>query len=169
MLRVNEIVFQKNLFCSENGTEAAVRLGAGPAFRALDAGWYDEIVPANIELAELHRLTPRKDSKLASLDEQVLEKQVRICKAFANSTRLQLLDLLGQREWPVSELQEQLSISKPNLSQHLAILKAAGVVSARREGKQVYCSLAFPEVKSACRLIRDVLRAQIRQGRRLAV
>jgi len=126
-------------------------------------------VPTNVELAELLSLAPRKNSKLASLDEQVLEKQVRICKAFANSTRLQMLDLLGQREWPASELQKQLSISKPNLSQHLAILKAAGVVSTRREGKQVYCSLAFPEVKSACRLIRDVLRAQIHQGRRLTV
>ena len=126
-------------------------------------------VPTNVELAELLSLAPRKNSKLASLDQQVLEKQVRICKAFANATRLQMLDLLGQREWPASELQEQLSISKPNLSQHLAILKAAGVVSTRREGKQVYCSLAFPEVKSACRLIRDVLRAQIHQGRRLTV
>jgi DNA-binding transcriptional ArsR family regulator len=122
-----------------------------------------------VGLAGPHRLTFQKDSKLTSLDQQVLEKQVLICKAFANPTRLQMLDLLGQREWPVAGLQEQLSISKPNLSQHLAILKAAGVVSTRREGKQVYCSLAFPEVKSACRLIRDVLRAQIRQGQRLSV
>lgn len=103
------------------------------------------------------------------MDEEVLERQVRICKAFANATRLQVLDLLGQREWPASDLQEELAISKPNLSQHLAILKAAGVVSTRREGKQVYCALAFPEVKAACRLIRDVLRAQIRNGQRLAI
>jgi DNA-binding transcriptional ArsR family regulator len=123
----------------------------------------------NLEPAEFLSLAPRKDSKVASLDEQVLEKQVRICKAFANSTRLQLLDLLGQREWPASELQEKLSITKPNLSQHLAVLKAAGVVSTRRDGKQVFCSLAFPEVKSACRLIRDVLRAQIRNGQRFTV
>jgi DNA-binding transcriptional ArsR family regulator len=136
---------------------------------ARNPGWYDGNVPTNIAPRELASLAHRKSSKLASLDEQVLEKQVRICKAFANATRLQLLDLLGQREWPASELQEQLSISKPNLSQHLAVLKGAGVVSTRREGKQVYCSLAFPEVKSACRLIRDVLRAQIHQGRRLIV
>jgi len=123
----------------------------------------------NLEPAEFLSLAPRKDSKVASLDEQVLEKQVRICKAFANPTRLQLLDLLGQREWPASELQEKLSITKPNLSQHLAVLKAAGVVSTRRDGKQVFCSLAFPEVKSACRLIRDVLRAQIRHGQRFTV
>lgn len=126
-------------------------------------------VPTIVEWAEFSGLVPHKSSKLASLDEQVLEKQVRICKAFANSTRLQMLDLLGQRDWPASELQQELLISKPNLSQHLAVLRAAGVISTRREGKQVYCSLAFPEVKSACRLIRDVLRAQIREGQRLTV
>lgn len=140
---------------------------AGPATDS--GGWYDGIVLTASGRRSFTGLAPRKDSKLTSLDEQVLEKQVRICKAFANATRLQLLDLLGQREWPASELQERLSISKPNLSQHLAVLKAAGVVLTRREGKQVYCSLAFPEVKSACRLLRDVLRAQIRQGQRLTV
>jgi len=82
-------------------------------------------IRTNVELPEFPGLALRNSSRLASLDEQVLEKQVRICKAFANATRLQMLDLLGQREWPASELQEELSISKPNLSQHLAILKAA--------------------------------------------
>ncbi len=80
-----------------------------------------------------------------------------------------MLDLLGKRDWPASELQEQLGISKANLSQHLAILKAAGIVSTRRNGRQTTCSLALPEVKNACRIIRDVLRAQIRNGRNLAV
>lgn len=80
-----------------------------------------------------------------------------------------MLDLLGSREWPVSKLQEELGVSKPNLSQHLAVLKAAGVVITRREGKQVFCGLAMPEVKSACLLIRNMLRAQIRNGRKLVV
>jgi len=80
-----------------------------------------------------------------------------------------MLDLLGNKEWPVSKLQEELGVSKPNLSQHLAVLKAAGVVVTRREGKQVHCGLAMPEVKSACVLIRSMLRAQIRNGRKLVV
>ena len=68
-----------------------------------------------------------------------------------------------------AELQTELGISKANLSQHVAILKAAGIVGTRREGKQVYFSLLMPEVKSACRLIRDVLRAQILNGQRLTL
>jgi DNA-binding transcriptional ArsR family regulator len=104
-----------------------------------------------------------------ALQAEVFERQARICKAFANSTRLRMLDLLGKHDWGASELQEQLGISKANLSQHVAILKAAGIVAARRDGKAVYFSLTMPEVKSACQLIRDVLRAQIRDGRRLSV
>ena len=102
-------------------------------------------------------------------DEQIYEMQVRICKAFANTTRLRMLDLLAKGEHSVSDIQNQLELSAPNISQHLAILKAAGVVSTRRDGKQILCSLTIPEVKQACGLIREVLRAQVRNGRKLVV
>ena len=102
-------------------------------------------------------------------EDQIYEMQVRICKAFANSARLRILDLLANRERAASDLQQQLGITKANLSQHLAILRSAGVVATRRKGKQIYCSLAIPEVKQACQLIRSVLRAQIRNDRRLTI
>jgi ArsR family transcriptional regulator len=103
------------------------------------------------------------------LDAEVYEKQVAICKAFANPTRLRILDLVAQHGFPTSEIHEQLSISQANLSQHLAVLKGAGIVTTRREGKKVYCYLALPEVKEACHLIRNVLRAQVRTGRHLSI
>ena len=102
-------------------------------------------------------------------DEPIYEMQVRICKAFANSLRLRMLDLLAKQEYSASELQSELEITAANMSQHLAILKAAGVVSTRRNGKQTMCSLAIPEVKDACKMIRDVLRAQVRNERKLVV
>ena len=92
---------------------------------------------------------------------EIFERQARICKAFAHPGRLQILDLLGQSERSSSELQEILGISKTSMSQHLALLKSAGVLATRREGKQIYCTLAMPEVKQACELIRKVLQAQI--------
>ena len=100
-------------------------------------------------------------------DMEIFERQARICKAFAHPGRLQILDVLGQGERGVSELQEALGISKTSMSQHLAILKSAGVLTTRREGKQIYCSLAMPEVKQACQLIRKVLQAQIADSHRL--
>lgn len=97
-------------------------------------------------------------------DWQIFERQSRICKAFANPIRLYILHQLGKREWSVAELQKLLGISVPNISQHLAILKAAGVVVTRREGKRVFCSLPIPEVKQACELIHNVLRRQIKDS-----
>jgi ArsR family transcriptional regulator len=102
-------------------------------------------------------------------DEKVYEMQATICKVLANPTRLHILDLCAQGEQSVSALQEALGISAANLSQHLAILKTAGVVATRRGGKQLFCSLAIPQVKQACSLIRDVLRARLASGRELVV
>jgi DNA-binding transcriptional ArsR family regulator len=100
-------------------------------------------------------------------DEEIFERQAQICKAFAHPGRLRILDLLGKGELGVSELQKELRFSKTGLSQQISILKSAGVLSTRRNGKQIYCSLAMPEVKEACQLIRGVLRAQIAANHRL--
>lgn len=96
---------------------------------------------------------------------EIFERQAVICKAFANPIRLEMLDLLGRGEWVVGDLQKELGISKANMSQHIAVLKASGVIETRRDGKHFYCSLTIPEVKQACQLIHNVLRAQIRKGR----
>lgn len=106
-------------------------------------------------------------STVKNTDDEIFERQAQICKAFAHPGRLRILDLLGQGERGVSELQKELGISKTSLSQQISILKSAGVLSTRRNGKQIYCSLAIPEVKQACHLIREVLRAQIAANHRL--
>jgi ArsR family transcriptional regulator len=105
--------------------------------------------------------------RLSSIDLEVFERQAAICRAFAHPKRLQVLDMLGRGEQATATLQKALGISKANFSQHLAILKAAGVVSARRRGRSVYCCLALPEVRKACHLIREVLRGQIRRQHKM--
>jgi DNA-binding transcriptional ArsR family regulator len=112
-------------------------------------------------------LKMKKDRKQSDAENEILERQVLICKSFAHSTRLHMLDLLGKRDWSAAEIQKELGISKANLSQHVTVLKSAGVIVRRREGKQIFFSLAMPEVKKACQLIQNVLRAQIRNGQRL--
>ena len=104
--------------------------------------------------------------KKTSATENSYQRQASICKAFANPTRLQLLDLLRQKERWASELQEDLGISKANLSQHLSILRAAGVVLTQREGKQLYCGISMPEVKQASAVLRTMTKAVSRAGRR---
>jgi ArsR family transcriptional regulator, virulence genes transcriptional regulator len=106
----------------------------------------------------------REKAKREQQDWEIFERQSRICKAFANPIRLYILHQLGKQDWSVTELQQMLGISIPNISQHLAILKSAGVVVTRREGKRVFCSLPIPEVKQACNLIHNVLRRQIKDS-----
>jgi DNA-binding transcriptional ArsR family regulator len=108
-----------------------------------------------------------KPKERPTLEKELFERQARICKAFANPTRLKLLDLIANKDRQVSDIQRELGISKANLSQHLAILKAAGIVISHRNGKQLSCSLAMPEIKEACQLIRNVLKIQIREQRKL--
>ena len=65
-------------------------------------------------------------------------------KLLANEDRLLLLCQLSQGEMCVSELEAQLGIRQPTLSQQLGVLRAEGVVTTRRQGKNIYYSMADP-------------------------
>jgi len=65
-------------------------------------------------------------------------------KVLANEDRLLLLCQLSLGEMCVSELEEQLGIRQPTLSQQLGVLRGEAVVTTRREGKQIFYSIADP-------------------------
>ncbi len=69
-----------------------------------------------------------------------------IGKAVSSGRRVELLDVLANGERSVDGLAEQLALSVANTSQHLQILKQAGLVSSRRSGTSVRYRLASPEV-----------------------
>jgi DNA-binding transcriptional ArsR family regulator len=68
-------------------------------------------------------------------------------KALSHEARLVILCLLVDGEKSVSELEEMLNLRQPAVSQQLARLRADELVEARREGKNIYYSLARPEVR----------------------
>lgn len=98
---------------------------------------------------------------------ELYEREARLCRSFGHATRIQIIDALTKGELRVANLQSLLAISKANLSQHLAILKGAGLIATRRTGKQMYCSLAAPRVAETYALLRDLIRIQLDHGRRL--
>ena len=65
-------------------------------------------------------------------------------KLLANEDRLLLLCQLSQGEKCVGELEEQLGIRQPTLSQQLGVLRSEGVVDSRRQGKNIYYSVTDP-------------------------
>jgi len=68
-------------------------------------------------------------------------------RLLANEDRLLLLCQLTQGERCVSELEELLEIRQPTLSQQLGVLRTEGVVTTRREGKNIYYSIADERVE----------------------
>jgi len=67
-----------------------------------------------------------------------------LLKALANPDRLLLLCQLSQGERNVSELESLLGIQQPTLSQQLAVLRREGLVTTRREGKQIHYRISSP-------------------------
>ena len=72
------------------------------------------------------------------------EQAVGSLKLLANPERLLLLCQLSQGEFSVGELEERLEIHQPTLSQQLGVLRNQGVVATRRDGKNIYYSVADP-------------------------
>jgi len=62
-------------------------------------------------------------------------------KALGEPTRLKIIKLLAARELCVCDLEEIMQISQPRISQHLKVLKHAGLVNERKEGQRSICSL----------------------------
>lgn len=64
-----------------------------------------------------------------------------VFKALGEPTRLKIIRLLADRELCVCDLEEIMQISQPRISQHLKVLKHAGLVNERKEGQRSICSL----------------------------
>jgi len=92
------------------------------------------------------------------MDKKLYEMQAELCKTLANPKRLEILDILKDcAEISVNRLAEILEIPKANTSQHLAVMRQAGVIQARKDGINVYYSLTSEKISEACSLTREIL------------
>jgi DNA-binding transcriptional ArsR family regulator len=78
---------------------------------------------------------------------------VMFCKAMADSTRQEILGLLREGEMCVTEIAQALPVSQPTISDHLSILRHAGLVHVRRDGKQMYYSVHRDRMMHCCEMI----------------
>jgi rhodanese-related sulfurtransferase len=92
----------------------------------------------------------------------------RIGKALASGRRIELLDVLANGERTVEALAGEVGLSAANASQHLQILRQAGLVSSRREGTSVHYRLAAPEVFELWRTLRTLAASRLAEVERLA-
>jgi ArsR family transcriptional regulator, arsenate/arsenite/antimonite-responsive transcriptional repressor len=82
------------------------------------------------------------ESLTARADELGVRPLTRLFRALGDETRLRIIALLSHGELCVCHIERALELSQPNVSRQLGILRAAGVVDARRDGTWVYYSIA---------------------------
>jgi ArsR family transcriptional regulator len=81
----------------------------------------------------------------------------RFFKALGDNTRLRLLNLMGDREICVCYFVEILEQGQPKISRHLAYLRSAGIVEARRDGKWMHYRIVMPPNIGATQVLRQTL------------
>jgi DNA-binding transcriptional ArsR family regulator len=94
--------------------------------------------------------------------------QAEVLKVLASPRRLEILHRLAEGPCEVRSLAEQTGASQPNVSQHLAVLRTAGLVEAGRDGREVRYRLADPDVMVACGIMRGVLQRRLARLGRLS-
>jgi DNA-binding transcriptional ArsR family regulator len=87
--------------------------------------------------------------------------QAEILKTLASPRRLDILHALARGPIEVGRLAEAIGATQPNVSQHLGVLRAAGIVEAERDGREVRYRLTDPEVMVACDVMRGVLERRL--------
>jgi ArsR family transcriptional regulator len=79
-----------------------------------------------------------------------------IARALADPKRLCVVERLGKGERSVSDLSRDIGCQVPNMSQHLSVLRSAGLVTSRREGSTVFYRLVDDRILDAYRLLQQV-------------
>ena len=87
---------------------------------------------------------------------QILENLAEICKAFGHAHRLELLTLLAQGERSVDELARETCLPVASVSQHLQVLRQAGLVEVRRVGVRAIYRLDNQDIYGVLRAVRDL-------------
>jgi ArsR family transcriptional regulator len=81
------------------------------------------------------------------------QEQAEFCGIFGNSRRIRIVWALGKNELTVGEIAKEIDASMQNTSQHLRLMKNKGVLQSRRDGREIYYSIADTEFIRECPII----------------
>ncbi len=93
--------------------------------------------------------------------EPIYELQAEVLKTLAHARRLEIVHALARGPRTVGHLADELGLAQPNLSQHLALMRASGVVEAERDGREIRYRLTDPDIIVACGLMRQALQRRL--------
>ena len=95
--------------------------------------------------------------------DEITVLQAEVLRTLASPRRLEILHRIAAGQCEAGRLAIRMGISQPNVSQHLAVLRAAGLVEADRDGREVHYRLTDPDVMVACGIMRAVLERRLRR------
>jgi DNA-binding transcriptional ArsR family regulator len=93
--------------------------------------------------------------------DEITRLQADVLKVLAHPNRLEILHRLADGPMEVGRLAELIGTTQPNASQHLAVLRGAGLVEPDRHGREIRYALTDPDVIVACGLMRAVLQRRL--------
>ena len=91
---------------------------------------------------------------MPELDSEITQLQAATIRALASPHRLRIIDILRNGPREVNEITRSLDIAQATVSQHLAVMRAVGLVTATRDGRLVRYRLTDPEIGVACDVMR---------------
>ncbi len=97
------------------------------------------------------------------MEDQIYFYHAEMCKVFSHPKRLELINILRDKEMSVGELSQRLGLAIGNLSQHLTMMRQRHILASRKEGNVVYYRIANPRLLEAFDLLREIMFEQIRQ------
>ena len=98
---------------------------------------------------------------------KIFELHADVCKALGHPLRIEVIDLLQNKELCFTDILEITGGLKSNLSQHLSVMTKKGILKTRRDGQCIYFSLSSKKVAQACRLMREVLIESIKKNQEI--
>jgi len=88
---------------------------------------------------------------------RIFELHADVCKALGHPLRIEVIDLLQDKELCFTDILDVTGGLKSNLSQHLSTMTKKGILKTRKDGQCTYFSLSTQKVAKACQLMREVL------------
>ena len=96
------------------------------------------------------------------MEDRIYKYHAEMCKVFSHPKRLELINVLRDKEMSAGELCQVLGLAPANLSQHLAMMRERRILVSKKEGNAVYYRVANPRLLEAFDLLREILFEQIR-------
>lgn len=111
---------------------------------------------------------PKRTVKIGASTQELLRTfKASVFQALAHPTRIHIMELLKDKEYSVSELLAHLGVEQSNASQHLTVLRSKNLVTARKDGNQIFYSLRDPVLGQVLRPLKEFFQSHLEESKQI--